>query len=87
MGKPHILPENASLSEALHGLIRGHQQLSVVVDEFGAFSGVVTLEDIFESLIGMEIYEKDDPHPDMRELARQRGLKGGKKPADDKPAV
>jgi CBS domain containing-hemolysin-like protein len=87
MGKPHILPENASLSEALHGLIRGHQQLSVVVDEFGAFSGVVTLEDIFESLIGMEIYEKDDPHPDMRELARQRGLKSGKKPADEKPAV
>jgi len=85
MAKPHLLPENASLSDALHGLIRGHQQLAVVVDEFGAFSGVVTLEDIFESLLGVEIYEKDDPHPDMRELARQRGLRPGRKPEGDKP--
>jgi CBS domain containing-hemolysin-like protein len=83
MGKPHILPENASLADALHGLVRNHQQLAVVVDEFGAFSGVITLEDIFESLLGMEIYEKDDPHPDMRELARQRGLRAPRKPADD----
>jgi CBS domain containing-hemolysin-like protein len=73
MGKAHIVPENATLADALHDLVRNHQQLAVVVDEFGAFSGVVTLEDVFESLLGIEIYEKDDPHPDMRELARQRG--------------
>jgi len=84
MAKPHILPENASLSDALHGLVRHHQQLAVVVDEFGAFSGVVTLEDIFESLLGIEIYEKDDPHPDMRELARQRGLRPARKAGEDK---
>lgn len=85
MQKPHIIPENASLSDALHNLVRGHQQLAVVVDEFGAFSGVVTLEDIFESLLGIEIYEKDDPHPDMRELARQRGHRAGRRAGDDKP--
>ena len=67
------MPENATLSDALHDLVRAHQHLAVVVDEFGAFSGVITLEDVFESLLGVEIYEKDDPHPDMRELARQRG--------------
>ncbi len=78
MAKPHVLPENASLADALQGLIRHHQQLAIAVDEFGAFSGVVTLEDIFESLLGVEIYEKDDPHPDMRELARQRGLRARK---------
>ena len=78
MAKPHVLPENASLSDALQGLVRHHQQLAIAVDEFGAFSGVVTLEDIFESLLGVEIYEKDDPHPDMRELARQRGLRSRK---------
>ncbi len=73
MGKAHFVPETASLSDALHDLVRAHQHLAVVVDEFGAFSGVITLEDVFESLLGVEIYEKDDPHPDMRELARQRG--------------
>lgn len=84
MHKAHVIPESASLSDALHDLVRGHQQLAVVVDEFGAFSGVVTVEDIFESLLGVEIYEKDDPHPDMRELARQRGHRAGRR-GDDKP--
>jgi len=83
MGKAHIVPENATLSDALHDLVRAHQQLAVVVDEFGAFAGVVTLEDVFESLLGVEIYEKDDPHPDMRELARQRGHRVGRRPGPD----
>ena len=80
--KAHIVPENATLSDALHDLVRAHQQLAVVVDEFGAFAGVITMEDIFESLLGVEIYEKDDPHPDMRELARQRGHRVGRKGGD-----
>lgn len=81
MGKAHVVPENATLSDALHDLVRAHQHLAVVVDEFGAFAGVVTLEDVFESLLGVEIYEKDDPHPDMRELARQRGHRVGRRAA------
>ena len=85
MGKAHIVPENATLADALHDLVRNHQQLAVVVDEFGAFSGVVTLEDVFESLLGIEIYEKDDPHPDMRELARQRGHRLGRKGPGEAP--
>lgn len=68
----HYVPENATVSAALHDLVRNHEQLAVVVDEFGNFSGVVTLEDIFESLLGMEIYEKDDVAVDMRELAHSR---------------
>jgi CBS domain containing-hemolysin-like protein len=85
MGKAHVVPENATLSDALHDLVRAHQHLAVVVDEFGAFAGVITLEDVFESLLGMEIYEKDDPHPDMRELARQRGHRVGRKTGGDHP--
>ena len=85
MGKAHIVPENATLSDALHDLVRAHQHLAVVVDEFGAFAGVITLEDVFESLLGVEIYEKDDPHPDMRELARQRGHRVGRRPGSETP--
>ncbi len=88
MAKPHIVPENATLSDALHDLVRAHQQSAVVVDEFGAFAGVITLEDVFESLLGVEIYEKDDPHPDMRELARQRGHRVGRRsPGDAAPKL
>ena len=83
MARAHIVPENATLSDALHDLVRAHQHLAVVVDEFGAFAGVITLEDIFESLLGLEIYEKDDPHPDMRELARLRGHRFNRRPSSD----
>jgi CBS domain containing-hemolysin-like protein len=85
MGKAHVVPESATLSDALHDLVRAHQHLAVVVDEFGAFAGVITLEDVFESLLGVEIYEKDDPHPDMRELARQRGHRVGRRTGGDHP--
>ena len=46
------------------------KQLLAVVDEFGSLGGVVTMEDIIESILGQEIFEKDDMAIDMRELAR-----------------
>jgi len=46
--------------------------LLVVVDEFGATAGVVTMEDVIEHLLGREIFDKDDVAVDMRELARTR---------------
>jgi CBS domain containing-hemolysin-like protein len=35
-------------------------------------SGVITMEDVIEHIIGQEIFEDDDPAVDMRELARRR---------------
>ena len=52
---------------------RRRRQLGAVVDEYGGFVGVVSIEDIVEHLIGREIYEKDDVAVDMRALARRRG--------------
>lgn len=67
-----FVPENATAAYALQLFLKHHQQLGVVVDEFGSMSGVVTMEDIFEQLLGAEIFEKDDVAIDMRELARRR---------------
>lgn len=67
-----FIPEQASIGNALQSFLKKHQQLAVVVDEFGSVSGVVTMEDIIEQIIGSEIWEKDDPAVDMRELARQK---------------
>jgi CBS domain containing-hemolysin-like protein len=65
-----FFPDVATASHALETLLTGHQQLGIVIDEFGGFGGVITIEDIVEHLIGKEIYEKDDVAIDMRQLAR-----------------
>ena len=70
--KPTFVPQVGTVAGALKTLQANNQQLGVVVDEFGSTVGVVAMEDIFEHILGQEIFEKDDPAQDMRELARQK---------------
>lgn len=66
------IPDTANAAHALQQFLKTHQQLAVAVDEFGSVSGVVTMEDIIEHILGQEIFEKDDLAVDMRELARRK---------------
>ena len=52
--------------------IKHRMHLFVVQDEFGQTSGVVTLEDALETLLGEEIVDESDTVADMQELARQK---------------
>ena len=70
-----FVPENGSALAVMRQLIKKHQQMGIVVDEFASLTGVVTLEDIFEHLLGSEIFETDDIAVDMRELARTKSKK------------
>lgn len=70
------VPDNATAADALQTFLKHHQQLAIAVDEFGSVSGVITMEDIVEHIIGQEIFEHDDPAIDMRELARRRQAAG-----------
>lgn len=72
MGEIAYVPETATAQDALQLFLRKHQQFAVVVDEYGSTAGVITMEDIFEHLIGDEIYEESDVAVDMRELAKKR---------------
>ncbi|KAF0093197.1 MAG: hypothetical protein E1N59_3043 [Puniceicoccaceae bacterium 5H] len=71
MRKVLIVPEQMTLKRALSLFLRQREHLAVVVDEFGSFAGVLTLEDVVESLIGHEIMDEADDVADLRELARQ----------------
>ena len=72
MQEAQFIPETATVANALQISLKTHNKLLVVVDEFGATAGVVTMEDIIEYLLGREIFDKDDVAVDMRELARTR---------------
>ena len=67
-----FIPENATGEQALETLLRQHQQMAVVVNEFGSVAGLLSMEDIMESILGREIFEKDDVAIDMREFARHK---------------
>ena len=73
-----FVPETVTVGQALQQFLRAHQQIAVVVDEFGATVGVLSMEDIIEHILGKEIFEKDDVAVDMRELARSRTQKLGR---------
>ncbi|HSH09222.1 MAG TPA: hemolysin family protein, partial [Oceanipulchritudo sp.] len=71
-GDALFIPETASGLQALQQFMKKHQQIAVVVDEYGSTVGVITMEDIVEQLLGEEIYEESDMAVDMRELAKRR---------------
>lgn len=72
MHKVNFIPETVSAADALQHFLKAHQQLAIIVDEFGATAGLLTLEDIFESILGKEIFEKDDIAVNMRKLALRK---------------
>ena len=48
------------------------QHLFAVIDEYGGLTGILTLEDVLEEILGREIVDESDTVTDMRELARRR---------------
>ena len=63
--------ETEKLGVVLRQLIDNGEHIAVAHDEFGVDSGVVTLEDLIETILGVEIVDESDPVPDLRELAKR----------------
>ena len=68
----HFVAETARLNNVLMEFIGSRQKLFVVIDEYGGLSGVVSLEDILEEILGKEILDESDQVVDKRTLAKQR---------------
>ena len=60
-----------SVDHALELFLGKRQQVAIVKDEFGGTAGLVTLEDVLETLLGEEIVDELDEVDDMRELAKE----------------
>ena len=71
----HFVPETARLDRIFIDFFERYQHLFVVVDEYGSVTGVISMEDIIEEIIGREIVDESDKARNMRELAMIRKKK------------
>ena len=67
-----FIAETLSVNRLLRRLLETGQHLVLVIDEYGGLAGLVTLEDVLEEIMGIEIVDEFDPAVDMRELAHRR---------------
>lgn len=66
-----MVPETLSVGEALRSFLEKREQIAVVTDAAGTVTGVVTLEDVIETMLGAEIVDEMDRVPDLRAAARE----------------
>ena len=69
------LPNSINLFSLFNKLIEKKEHISMIVDEYGGFDGIVTMEDIIETLLGLEIIDENDKVIDMQEYAKQKWKK------------
>jgi len=68
----HTVPESARANQLLQDFLQRREHLFAVIDEYGVFSGILTLEDVIEEIVGEEIVDESDQAIDMQERARSR---------------
>lgn len=67
--------EDKTLDEIWDEMISKDEPISVVIDEYGSFQGILTLEDVIETILGNEIVDERDEVRDMQQLAKERWKK------------
>lgn len=66
--EPVFVPESKNIDELLNELQRKKTHLVMVVDEYGTFAGVITMEDILEELVGEILDEFDEEEPQIQKI-------------------
>jgi CBS domain containing-hemolysin-like protein len=67
-----VAPNSITLFSMWEKLLDKKEHIALIVDEYGGVDGIVTMEDIIETLLGLEIVDERDTVADMRKYARER---------------
>ncbi len=75
-----VIPENRLVDDVLEDLQSKEMQMAVIVDEWGSFEGLITVENIFEEIVGEIQDEFDEEEPHVREIDGGGYSVGGRAP-------
>jgi CBS domain containing-hemolysin-like protein len=64
--------EEQTIGDIFDQMLKQKSQIAVVIDEYGCFLGILTLEDVIETIFGLEIIDENDEFADMQQYARER---------------
>ncbi|MCQ2345536.1 MAG: CNNM domain-containing protein [Paludibacteraceae bacterium] len=64
--------EEMSIGDIFDLLLKQRSKIAVIIDEYGCFQGILTMEDIIETIFGLEIIDENDVITDMQQYARER---------------
>lgn len=67
-----VAKDQAMVSDVFQQMLETGEHIALCVNEFGGVAGLVTMEDVVETLLGMEIVDEADSVEDMRAMARER---------------
>jgi CBS domain containing-hemolysin-like protein len=67
-----IVPDTRVLFSVWETLLEKKEHIALIIDEYGGMDGIVTMEDIIETLLGLEIIDEKDIVTDMQKYARDR---------------
>ncbi len=67
--------EETSVSDIWESLLKTKDQIALIIDDYGCFQGIITLEDIIETIQGVEIIDENDTVTDLQQYAKERWRK------------
>lgn len=71
----HSFSPDAEIEDVLNLMLKEHNHMALIIDQFGNWQGIVTLEDIIETILGAEIVDETDTVADMQQYAKQKWKK------------
>ena len=81
--KPYFVPETKNIDSLFYELQTTKQHIAILIDEYGGFSGIVTMEDIIEEVMGDIDDEYDEEEPDIEKIADYTYVMDGSMDLDD----